>query len=375
MSAAIVEQLESLIEREGWGEAFQAAIDAAATHAVPSIAAIRTTSDYLRYVEELVRWAPRESGDSRQVHDKMVEFYFFLDQAPLRALQSPAAPGDVPGALTPLSQWIVDYVRAWGDYLDTPASAEHIDSFRTNPAFHWNDYMPPPSGYRTFNQFFARHVRPGMRPIAAIGDASVLVSPADAVFIGAWRVSKQSTIYVEDPTVEVKGIQWSIGQLLADSAFADRFAGGTFMHCALRTYDYHRWHAPVPGKVVEAKLIAGQAWLDVSAVTVMVDGQPKQSLQALEGTGYQFSQMRALVVIESPFGLVACLPVGMGHVSSVVVTAELGTTLHKGEELGYFQFGGSDFVMVFERDCNVELSCRTNAHYVQGSAIGRLHRN
>ena len=129
----------------------------------------------------------------------------------------------------------------------------------------------------------------------------------------------------------------------------------------------------MPGTILEAQLIAGQAWLDVEAVPAVVDGETKNVLHAIEGTGYQFVQNRGLIVMDSPYGLVACMPVGMGHVSSVVLTAEVGVRLHKGEELGYFQFGGSDFVMVFERTCNVELTCRSDVHYVQGSAIGRLH--
>jgi len=54
----------------------------------------------------------------------------------------------------------------------------------------------------------------------------------------------------------------------------------------------------------------------------------------------------------------------------VVITAEVGMTLRKGEELGYFQFGGSDFVMVFERSSNVQLVCRPDVHYQQGAAVG-----
>ena len=45
-------------------------------------------------------------------------------------------------------------------------------------------------------------------------------------------------------------------------------------------------------------------------------------LEARDGTGYQFVQTRGLVVIDSPIGLVACLPMGMAQVSSVVITAE-----------------------------------------------------
>lgn len=147
---------------------------------------------------------------------------------------------------------------------------------------------------------------------------------------------------------------------------ADRFAKGVFTHSALRTFDYHRWHAPVAGTVIEARLIRGQAYPDV---TTIEHGGEKR-LAAVEGTGYQFIQMRGLVMLETASGLVACLPVGMAQVSSVVITAEVGKTLRKGEEMGYFQFGGSDFVMVFEAACGMEFSCDVQSHCLQGSTVG-----
>lgn len=120
-------------------------------------------------------------------------------------------------------------------------------------------------------------------------------------------------------------------------------------------------------------MIQGQAFLDVNVKKAMVDGKLVNVLNALDGTGYQFVQTRGLVVIDSPIGLVACLPMGMAQVSSVVITAEEGVTLYKGEELGYFQFGGSDFVMVFERSSNVQLISQPNVHYNQGTWIGNAY--
>lgn len=367
---AIVDKLIALIKKNGWEEDFQTAIDNAGSHNVPSISHIRNLDDYLNYINDLVTWAPRELGDSRLIYDKIVEFYFFLDQEPVRRLQSPIEPGRKPEVLTPLSEWIEEYATAWGSYLDTLESAKHIESFRTDPLFNWDEYMPPPSGYLTFNQFFARHVKPGMRPVAGLCDNSSIVSPADSTFVGWWQVSEKSKIYVEEKKLDIKGIQWSIHELLQGSEYADRFEGGIFTHSFLNTFDYHRWHTPVQGKVLEADVIQGQAWLDVNVKPAIVNGKEVNVLNALDGTGYQFVQTRGLVVIDSPIGLVACLPMGMAQVSSVVITAEVGKTLRKGEELGYFQFGGSDFVMVFERASNVQLINQPNVHYNQGTWIG-----
>ena len=367
----IVEDLVALIEQHGWQDTFQAAITRAQSQDVHSIKGIQILDDYLGWIDALVTWAPRERGDTRFIYDKLAEFYFFLDQEPVRSLQSPIGPAEGTQVLTPLSAWIKSYARAWGSYLDTVDSANEVDSFRTNPLFNWDEYMPPPSGYFTFNQFFARHVKPGMRPIADLGDDHALVSPADSTFIGWWQISEQSKIYVEHNTLDVKGLQWSIHQLLEGSAYADRFRGGIFTHSFLNTFDYHRWHAPVRGRVLEARVIQGQACMDIGVKSAIVDGQARNVLDARDGTGYQFVQTRGLIVIDSPVGLVACLPMGMAQVSSVVITAETGKTLHKGEELGYFQFGGSDFVMVFERASNVQLISQAHVHYNQGSWIGR----
>jgi phosphatidylserine decarboxylase len=371
MRPPIVQRLVALIDSNGWRARFDEAICGVARSGVASLAAIDTLDAYLRWLDDLVEWAPRESGDSQLVHDKLVEFHFFVEQPALRELQSASEPGADGAELTELSQWIADFAKAWGSFLDTPASASRVETFRTDPLFRWDDYMPPPSGYLTFNQFFARHVKPGRRPVADLDDASVVVAPADANYVGQWRVGADSTIFARDETVSLKGMRWSLAQLLAGSPHAEAFAGGVVTHSALRTFDYHRFHAPLAGEVLESRIIHGQAWLGVDVVEKQgPDGRAVISLEAQEGTGYQFAQARGLVVMRTPSGLVACLPVGMAQVSSVVLTAEVGAKLRKGEELGYFQFGGSDFVMVFSAACGVELDSEAERHRMQGERAG-----
>ena len=371
---ATVASLLALIDANGWQPSFERAVEELVAGQIESLSHVRTLDDWFDFLDDMVTWAPREQTDSLLVHDKLVEFHFLLDQPALRPLQTPSEPHATTPELTPLSAWIVEFARTWGAFLDMPASAAHVDTFRTNAAFRWDDYMPPPSGYLTFNQFFARHVRPGRRPVDALCDDRMLASPADASFIGQWPVAADSTMVVQNATLPLKGLRWSLLQLLADSPWADRFAGGVVTHSALRTFDYHRFHAPAAGTVLESRVIQGRAWLDVRVEPTTRDGRSINKIEAVEGTGYQFLQTRGLVVLETGAGLVACLPVGMAQVSSVVLTAEVGATLRKGEELGYFQFGGSDFVMVFEACCNVRLDGRPQQHVQQGRRIGEMGR-
>jgi len=386
----IVKKLKDYIEKKyGWVAEFNKAICKAQSYDLYDFPELQEWNDYtcyLKWIDENLKWIPRQEGDTRYVYDHIVKFYFILDQEPVKSLQTPIKPGEE--KLEPLSEWIVEYANAWGLFMDTPESAERVKSFKYDQAFHWDDYMPPPSNYkgdddykayRTFNQFFARHVKPGVRPIAGLRDNSVIVSPADCTFAGWWQIGndEDSNIYVvgeKNGVVDIKGIQWSIRELLKDSKYADRFKGGIFCHMFLNSIDYHRWHTPVQGKVVEARVIQGQCYLDVNvAQKRLPDGTVVNVLNALDGTGYQFVQTRGLIVIDSPIGLVACLPMGMAQVSSVVITAEEGGTLQKGEELGYFQFGGSDWVIVFERASNVQLIAQPNVHYNQGTWLGNAY--
>ena len=386
----VVKDLCRLINDYGWEGEFNEAIAVAQSYGVYDWPELQSWTDYTSYLEwldgDLLEWVPRQQGDSRNVYEMIVRFYFIVDQSPVKELQSPIRPG--PQALSPLSDWMVDLANAWGMFLDTPASATHVESFKDDIWFNWDEYMPPPASflpddewraYRTFNQFFARHVKPGMRPVAGLCDDRVIVSPADSTFVGWWQVNERSQIYVQEtePLLHVKGLKWSIEQLPEGSPYADRFRGGIFAHHFLNSYDYHRWHAPVGGKVLEARVIQGQVYLDVVTERVIVEENGAERevtvISAVDGTGYQFLQTRGLIIIDSPIGLVACLPMGMAQVSSVVITAEEGVTLRKGEELGYFQFGGSDFVLVFERASNVDLTWQPGVHKQQGQAIGRAY--
>jgi phosphatidylserine decarboxylase len=78
---------------------------------------------------------------------------------------------------------------------------------------------------------------------------------------------------------------------------------------------------------------------------------PNGSLSSKNGDTYQFNQERGLVIIDSPtVGPVAVVPVGMTLISSIALEPEVGAELRNGDELGYFQFGGSDIVMLFPED-------------------------
>lgn len=335
--APVVEDLGTLLdERPALRRALAAAIENAELHEVPD------TTAFLAYLDDLSTSIPVE----RQLVAGAIKLHYIINQAPDDLLNESEA----------FNAWLKRFVQAYGDFLDSPASVAQLDTFTTLPNYNVDDYVVSPSGWLTFNQFFAREIKPGKRPIAEPRNDRVIVSPADAVFMGHWPIE-------EDSTITVKGATWRIDELLDGSPYADAFRGGTYMHSFLYVDDYHRYHVPVGGELKEVRNISGRVYLDVIR-------EPDGSFGIVDGDTYQFRQERGLVVIDSPeVGLVAVLPIGMSFVSSVNLTPDVGATLQKGDEFGFFLFGGSDIVLLFQ-DRNIVLDAEVGRKYLQGERIG-----
>jgi phosphatidylserine decarboxylase len=111
----------------------------------------------------------------------------------------------------------------------------------------------------------------------------------------------------------------------------------------LTVLTYHRYHTPVRGTILEKKVLTGDVFANVLR-------DNKGDLGATDFTDYQFNQERGMLVMDTPVGLVACLPIGMDVISSINFSVDEGDYLNKGDEFGNFLFGGSDMIMLFERD-------------------------
>lgn len=369
----IVQELIALIKSNNWEPIFEEAIQKACTKNVPLLEDVSTLEEYLHWINEFLYWVPIETSSGQNVNDHLSAFYFIADQQSLSKLQNKVVPYDNAPILTPFSAWMVNYANAMGEFLDLPESFTPASeaSFYQTPEYNMHEYVKPHGGWGTFNQFFARHFKPGFRPIAAVSDQHVIVMPADSTFGGQWEIRT-------DSHVTVKKLHWKVSELLEGSPYKDRFENGLFMHSYLSPVDYHRQHAPVGGKVLEARVIKGQVYQEVEAHPMNRE-ESKHSLKlkrkydSFDIPGYQFAQSRGLIVLDTPIGLVAVLPIGMSQVSSVIITAEVGVTLRKGEELSYFQFGGSDIIVLFEASSNICFNAQSTIHYKMGVKIAQAY--
>ncbi|HEY5788847.1 MAG TPA: phosphatidylserine decarboxylase [Microlunatus sp.] len=344
-----------------------------------------TFADYAEFLVAFARWIPQQSTDPawidpgtpehQEVYDRLCHFYWLIDQ--------PVGPaGQAVQDIGWFSDWLIGYADVWGEFLDTTESFsdEILQTFLADsPKYRVQDSMIDgrpnnPSGWLTFNQFFARDLNPGLRPIAAPTTNTVAVAPADCTYKQQYRIGADSGI----PAITIKGTHTyaNVRDLLAGSRYADAFAGGYFIHFFLGPYSYHRFHAPVSGTVQECYPVHGKVYLKVQLAQDQF-----QAYDASEGA-YEFAQARGILTIDttsSPagnVGIVGVIPVGMCQVSGVNMTHVPGAACLKGDQFGYFTFGGSDIIVLFQAGTdpayNPQFSLPTPPYSLYGSEIATV---
>ena len=370
-----MQKFVALIDANG-GEmrkALEKAIEYVHEKNVIEYANIRNLDEYIEWNNKNLTTPWLENRYGTATLEKFKTMYFLLDVAPVGQYQNPTVPRPTDPALTPLSEWMREYQIALGQWMDDPSwfTPEVEKSFDEAGPYNMKEYVRPRGGWKTVNQLFARRTKPGYRPIAAIDDPHIIVSPAESTFAGQWEVNSNTA-------VNIKGLYWQIQELLEGSQYKDCFEGGQWTHSFLNTYDYHRQHAPVMGTILEARVIQGAVYVQMTLVpaegqkdaqtilgkTVAVNPDASNKafkIDAPDLAGYEFMQTRGIFIIDSPIGL--------GQVSSIVPTAEVGRTLYKGEEISYFQFGGSDCCMAFQEKSNISFTAQPGVHYKVGTKI------
>lgn len=219
-----------------------------------------------------------------------------------------------------------------GAKYDSPESARDIPSFIEFHGLKVDEILEPISSFKTFNDFFYRKLKPSARPTESPDDPRRLVSAADCRLMVFETVSEATKLWI-------KGREFSIARLLGDvyREEAERYVGGPLAIFRLAPQDYHRFHVPVDGKIGEMRDVKGEYY------TV----NPQAIRSALDVYG---ENVRKIVPIDSPqFGRVMVVCVGAMMVGSIKITVEEGQDVMRGQELGYFAFGGSTIVVLFER--------------------------
>ena len=296
---------------------------------------VRTIEEWCAYVERFTHrmpWQTMDIGEDasffRRIDQNIGYFYFLL--------------GDLQYEPR-IAQWLKAYNTAWGEWLSSPESwnDEYYQLALSDPLFELaSGRYESPDNWHSWNDFFARKLR---KPYTLHHTPYTFISPCDGV-IAEEGLIKTATI-----------ANWL--DLLDDSPYREVFVGGETMHIVLDVFDYHRFHMPCDGTVLECKTIQGIH--AGGGVIIWDEEQGRYRYDQLGVTDFQMLETRGVLIIDTPaYGKIAIVTVGVQQVSSVQWTHPLlksQITNHKsqipirqGDELGCFLFGGSDVVLFFE---------------------------
>jgi phosphatidylserine decarboxylase len=235
---------------------------------------------------------------------------------------------------------------AWyGRRMDAPDTRKAVEAFIRHYGIDVTELADAPESYRTFNEFFYRKLKPSARPITP--GAGEIAFPADGRHLVLPDIAACEAFFV-------KGIRFDLAALLQDAALAERFAQGSMLISRLCPVDYHRFHFPFGGTPSAAKVVNGPFY---SVSPIALRRRPSILWE---------NQREITTLRTDTLGDVLLLEIGATCVGSIVQSFTPGRSVAKGDEKGYFRFGGSCCITIFEPG-----RIRFSDDLVQHSAAGR----
>lgn len=323
----------------------------------------------------MIHQAPNAYGRSLYGRtDQGIGYFWFIVDQPLDELRDRGFFYPTVEFVEPFASWLSTYSNTWGEFLNTEESWNdtYYNIVKDDPEWGFTDgWYGEGNQWKTYNEFFARSlVSPDVRPIA---DTDV-VSPADSWPKLTWKIDDNNQLqYPQDLQIKTAKIS-DISQLIGnDSQYKDAFAGGTLTHTFLDVNCYHRYHSPVDGVLKELRIVPG---VSAGGGYTLWDNESKLYYY-VNDLGFQMVETRACAIIETEkYGLVAMLPVGMSQICSVnwMPSLHIGQQLKRGDEMGFFQFGGSDIVMIFQKGVDVSI-LHNSGMTLMGEPYAKLTKN
>jgi phosphatidylserine decarboxylase len=217
-----------------------------------------------------------------------------------------------------LSEW-------YGKQMDKTSSKENIAAFIQDYQINMEDYNQ--EDYNSFNEFFYRKLKKGARPIDQ--DTLNLTSPADGKVLAYPHINNQDFI--------VKGYQFDLHSYLQNDSLSNVFSDASLFIIRLCPTDYHRYHFPLSGEIVLEKEIDGD-YYSVSPIAL------RKKVELLTMNKRKYSVIRNDV-----FGDIIYSEVAATMVGGMIDTYD-HSIIKKGDEKGYFKFGGSTIILICHTD-------------------------
>ena len=219
------------------------------------------------------------------------------------------------------------FSRWYGWRMDRPGSRRKIGPFIDEYGLDPNEFIRLPEEFESFNAFFSRSLKLEARPVDP--NPSTVVFPQTGAHLCVPDLSRCDGLLV-------KGEMFDLQTLLGDAELAREFADGSLLLSRLCPVDYHRFHFPLSGRAGPTRLLNGPLF-SVNPIALC------QNIHILA------TNKRTLSVLETEsLGKVLLMEIGATNVGSISQTYQADSTVSKGDEKGYFRFGGSSTITIFK---------------------------
>ncbi|BDD10592.1 phosphatidylserine decarboxylase proenzyme [Fulvitalea axinellae] len=211
-----------------------------------------------------------------------------------------------------------------GRFMDSRWSKAYISAFVKAQDVNLDEFEGE-GRYKTFNDFFCRKLKPGVRPIS-----EGIISPADGKILAFEQVETCRKFFV-------KGYEFDVCEFLQNDALAKKYDQSPMIIIRLAPADYHRFHFPSNGHIGKSVKVSG-SYYSVSPIAL------DKKIEIFCENKREYS-----VLSTHDYGDILICEVGATLVGSVVQTYQPDSEAVKGLEKGYFRFGGSSIVLLFEK--------------------------
>jgi len=247
------------------------------------------------------------------------------------------------------------FISKWyGKKMDSPSSKKKIKPFVKSLNIDMTEAQKKISEFESFNDFFYRKLKPGTRKIE-----EGLVSPGDGKILAFKNVSEVNTFFV-------KSEKFTLKEFLQDDNLTEKHKNSSMAILRLAPDDYHRYHFPYDGIPSQPEKIEG-VYYSVSPISL-----EKKFTEVFSKNKKEICKLKT-----KEKGEILIIPVGATMVGSLNATFQPDTLVKKGEEMGYFAFGGSSVVLLFnsnsfelDRDLIENTKNRLETSVKMGEKIG-----
>ena len=219
------------------------------------------------------------------------------------------------------------FSRWYGWQMDRAGTRQKIEPFIKEFELDASEFVLRPDEFKSFNEFFFRELKQEARPIDS--RSSSIVFPADGRHFCVPDLSDCDGLFV-------KGEMFNLQTLLSDDKLASRYEHGSLLLSRLCPTDYHRFHFPVDGVPGSAMLLNGPL-LSVNPIAL------RRNIQILATNKRVLTELKT-----ESCGNVLLMEIGATCVGGICQTYQSGVAVFKGDEKGYFRFGGSSTIVIFE---------------------------